>query len=115
MNTVEDNKKFLSDSQQLKAKKARKMIQALGTPTTTDLKAIIRMNLIKDCKENTEDMNLAERVYGPHISSLKGKSARTKSAPVTSNIIELPEELLSIQEDITLSINNMQVSSLKFL
>ena len=57
VSTVKDNKKFLSDSQQLKAKKARKMMQALGTPTTADLKAIIRMNLIKDCKVNTEDVN----------------------------------------------------------
>ena len=115
MNTVNDNKKFLSDSQQSKAKKARKMIQALGTPTTADLKVIIRMNLIKDWKVNTEDANLAKRVYGSDVGSLKGKSARTKPTPVTSNMIELPEELLNIQEDITLTIKSMQVNDLKFL
>ena len=84
-------------------------------PTTTNLKAIIRINLIKDCKVNTEDVNLAERVYSPNIGSLKGKSARAKPASMTSNMIELPEELLNIQENITLSIDGMQVSGLKIL
>ena len=93
---VEDNKKFLLDSQQPKAKKARKMIQALGMLTTANLKVIIRMNLIKDYKVNTEDTNLAKRVYGSDVGSLKGKSAHIKPASVTLNMIELPEELLNI-------------------
>ena len=47
MSTVDENLKFLSTNQQTKAKRARKLMQALGTPTTTDLKAMLRMNLIK--------------------------------------------------------------------
>ena len=48
------------------------MMQTLGTPTIANLKAIVRINLIKDCKVNIEDVNLAERVYGPNVGSLKG-------------------------------------------
>ena len=48
------------------------MMQALGTLVTADLKAIVRMNLIKDCKVSAEDVNLAERVCGPDVGSLKG-------------------------------------------
>ena len=47
MNIVEDNLKYMSESQQKRAKTARKTLQAIGTPTTQDLEAIIWMNLIK--------------------------------------------------------------------
>ena len=46
--TVNENNKFLSDSQQAKAKKGRKTMKALGTPTVADLKSSMRMNLMKD-------------------------------------------------------------------
>ena len=71
-------------------------MQAAGTPTAEDLKAMLRMNLIKDCEVKTEDVNLAEKVYGPDVGAIKGKSTRVKPTPVTSEIIEIPDELLKL-------------------
>ena len=90
-------------------------MQALGTPTATELKAMLRMNLIKDCEVKTEDVNLAEKVYGPDVGAIKGKSTRVKPTPVTSEIIEIPDELLKLQEEITLSMDGLQVNTVKFL
>ena len=45
---VTDNLKYMSKRQRKRAKAAQKVFQAVGTPTTQDLKAIIRMNLIKN-------------------------------------------------------------------
>ena len=72
LSTVNETKKFLSDSQQAKAKHSRKMMKALGSLTVADLKAIMRMNLMKDCKVSTQDANLAEKAHGPGVGSLKG-------------------------------------------
>ena len=58
---VTDNLKYMSERQRKRAKAARKVFQAVGTPTTQDLKAIIRMNLIKNMEITTEDVNLAEK------------------------------------------------------
>ena len=46
-NTVEDFLKFMSETQQKRAIAARKVYQAIGTPTAQKFKAMIRMNLIK--------------------------------------------------------------------
>ncbi len=35
--------------------------------------------------------------------------------PVTSNIVEIPDELLEVQQDLTLSMDGLTVNSLKFL
>ena len=75
-NTVEENLQYLSSYQQQRAKKARKVFKALGTPTTKDLKAIIRMNLIKNSKIILEDVDLTEKIFGPNIGLLKSKTTR---------------------------------------
>ena len=115
MNIVEDNLRYMSESQQNRARKARKALQAIGTPTTQDLKAVIRMNMIKNSEITTEDVNLAEKAFGPDVGALKSKTTRRKPAKAISNVIEIPTELLSINEDITLSIDGLEVNSLKFL
>ena len=54
------------------------------------------MNLIKNAKITTEDINLTEKAYGPDVGSIKAKTTRTSPTPVFSNIIDIPAELLHI-------------------
>ena len=50
MNVVGDNLRYMSERQQQRAKNARKAFQAIGTPTTHDLKSMLNACWIKDCK-----------------------------------------------------------------
>jgi hypothetical protein len=104
-----------SKRQQERAKKARELLEAMGIPTVDDLKAMIRMNLIKNNVVTTEDVNLATKAYGPDISGIKGKTTQQKPTTVESNIVEIPEELLEIQQDLKVSMDGMTVNSMKFL
>ena len=90
-------------------------MQAIGSPTTTDLKSMLRMNLIKNSEITSEDVNLAEKVFGPDVGALKGKTTRTTSPPIKSQVIEIPDELLKLQEEITLRIDSIYVNGLRFL
>jgi hypothetical protein len=63
----------------------------------------------------TNDVNLATKAYGPDVSGIKGKTTRKRPTTVESNIVEIPDELLEIQQDIKMSIDGMTVNSLKFL
>jgi hypothetical protein len=87
----------------------------MGTPTVDDLKAMIHMNLIKNNVVTADDVKLATKAYGPDVGNIKGKTTRSKPTPVTSNIVEIPDELLEIQQDPTLSMDGLTVNSLKFL
>jgi hypothetical protein len=113
--TIEENMKFLSPRQQARARKARSLYHAMGTPTVDDLKAMIRMNLIRNNQVTTEDVKLAEQAYGSDIGTIKAKTTRSKPTPVTSNLVDIPDELLEVQKDVILSIDGMTVNSLKFL
>ena len=73
MNIVESNMKYMLEAEVVHAKKARKAYQVLNTSTMQDYKAAIRMNLIKDNKVTTKDINSTEKAFGHYVGGLKCK------------------------------------------
>jgi hypothetical protein len=84
LNTLEDNLKFLSPRQQKRAKRARELYKAMGTPMVDDLKAMIHMNRIKNNLVTTDNVNLATKAYGPDVGGTKGNTTRSQPMPVIS-------------------------------
>ena len=115
LNTVEENKKFYTQRQFDRAKRARDLYNALGTPSVNDFKAIIRMNAIANNPVTTDDINMAEKIFGPDIGAIKGKTTRRKPIPVVDDYVEIPKELLEAQQEVTLCIDGMKVNGLSFL
>ena len=80
--------------QEVKAvKRAKKLYHSLGCPSISTLKNLIQMNVIKNCPVTTEDVTIAEKIYGPNPSKLKGKSTCSQPPAVINDDIKLPEEL----------------------
>ena len=94
LETIEENKKYYTNHQFQQAKAAQKFLQAVGYPHIKDLKNIISINGVRNCPITIEDINIAEKIYGKDIASLKGKLKQQKSIPVISEIIEIPKELM---------------------
>ena len=113
--TVDDNKAFYTDRQQERAKRARELLHTLGCPSVADLKRIIKMNSINDCPVTVDDVNLAEKIYGPDVPSLKGKTTKSKPTPVVSDVIEIPRELVAAQHEVDLCIDTIFINEMPFL
>eukprot|EP00957_Ditylum_brightwellii_P205561 15344405-Ditylum_brightwellii.AAC.1 len=60
----------------------------MGTPSMENLKDLIRMNLIRNNKEISEDTNLYTRAFGPDVGALRGKTTGQKPTFITNNFIE---------------------------
>jgi hypothetical protein len=73
------------------------------------------MNLITNNPIMQEDIVVAEQVFGPDISSLKGKTTRKAPTPVVNDYINIPQELFMKQDKIVLCINGIKVNGLTFL
>jgi hypothetical protein len=115
INTLEENKKFYTQHQFEQAKRARELFHSLGTPLINDMKALIRMNTIKNNPVTTEDVDIAKKIFGPDISSLKGKTTRRKPVPVIEDYIKIPRELIAAQHSVTLCLDSMKVNGIPFL
>jgi hypothetical protein len=48
------------------------------------------MNMIKNNPVTTADVELAEKIFGPDIATLKGKTTRRKPVPVVEDYIDIP-------------------------
>jgi hypothetical protein len=76
---------------------------------------IITTNAIAYNPVTTENINLAEQIFGQDIGSLKGKTTRWKPIPIAQDYIEIPSKLTMKQKDIVLCINGIKVNRLMFL
>jgi hypothetical protein len=48
----------------------------MGTPMIETFKTLVKMNAIRNCPVTTEDVNIAKKIFGADMSSLKGKLTR---------------------------------------
>jgi hypothetical protein len=69
--TVADNCKGYTLRQFERAKEARKLYHIVGTLTVEIFKSLLQMNIIKNCPVTVEDLNIADKIFGPDVSSLK--------------------------------------------
>jgi hypothetical protein len=110
ISTVAENRKGYTLRQYERAKEARKLYHIAGTLTTNNFKSLLWMNIIQKCPVTVEDVNISEKIFGPDMSSLKGKSTRRKPKPVRSDLIEIPKEIITKHHDIDLCIDPMYVN-----
>jgi hypothetical protein len=111
---VKENKSFYTQRQLQRAQQARNLARALGCPSDTDFKAILKMNTIKDCPVVESDIQLAENIFGKDVAVLKGKTTRQKSTIVIHDTVAIPQELKIAQQEVTISIDTFFVNKMAF-
>ena len=72
VSTVKEESEGFSTRQIEQAKIAREFQAKVGHPSTQDLKSIVKSNLIVNCPVTAEDIDRAEKIYGPSVPILKG-------------------------------------------
>jgi predicted DNA-binding protein YlxM (UPF0122 family) len=82
LSSMEENKGVYTTAQFKRAKIAQTLYHAMSTPSVHDFKGLLRMNMIHNNPVTTSDIELAEKICGQDIGSLKGKTVRRKPIPV---------------------------------
>ena len=87
----------------------------LGFPPERDFGNMIRSNLIVNCPVTFDDVKNAKLIFGPDITSFKGKSVRRKPTSVVTDYIEIPREILESRKELEVSTDVMFINKLLFL
>ncbi len=101
VSTVKENMAGFTKREVERAKLARKVYHAMGCPTVESFKHAIRSNLIKNCPVSTQDAINAEKIFGPDVGTIKGKTTRKPPPVARDDYIEIPEEITS-RDNLTL-------------
>ena len=86
----------------------------MATPTMRDLKAIM-LNEIQNNPVTINDVKMAEKIHGPDISVLKGKTTRSKPARVTTDLVEIPRLFVDRNRRVNLCVDVVWICGLAFL
>ena len=114
-NPLDNTNAFVTPIKIKKAEAARQMLHALGVPTTDELKRLISTNQIKNSKVTCEDIDLAEKILGPDIATIKGKTTRKNTSKVLHEDIYIPENIIRNNKNVNLNIDTMYVNGVCFL
>jgi hypothetical protein len=85
----------------------------VGAPTIENFKHILHVGGIRNCDLTPQDVEIAEKIFGPDVSELKGKSTRRKPKIVKYDVIAVPRELK--QHLLELAIDIMFICSIPML
>ena len=112
--TVEENKARFSERQVQRATKAYELYAKIGCPSVNEFKALVRNHLINNCPVTIEDILIAEKIYGPDVSGLKGKTTRRKPPRVETDYVALPPDILKNHGKVVLSADILFVQGYPF-
>ena len=114
VHTVAQNKQMYTDRQVNQAESARRLYAMIGRPSNVDFENIIRLHIIPDCPTTIDDVCVANKIFGPDVGSLKGKTTRRKPSRVQSDVVFVPSELVQIHKNVILAVDVMFVNSQPF-
>ena len=112
VSTVKENRMGYTQREFDRAKRAREFYKRAGCPSPEAFKRLLRQYLVKNNPVTTADADIAEKVFGPDVGALKGKSTRKRPVPVLEDLVAIPRELIERHQDLTLCMDVMYVCGL---
>jgi hypothetical protein len=114
VNTVSENKTGFTKRQIKCAEIAQNLYKTLSYPYMKDFKWLIRSNQIKDYPVTIQDIDAATKIWGKNIATLKGKTTRSKTHPVSRDYVKVPKELLKLHKEVFLTTDIFFVNKITF-
>jgi hypothetical protein len=65
--------------------------------------------MIRDCEVTVDDVRNAQKIFGPDIYALKGKTTRRPARAAINDYVEIPRELIEAQQGVILEADIMWI------
>ena len=115
VNTVKDNKKNFTNNDYLRAVRAQELQVTVGRPSDKDLIKILKGSSLPNCPVMPRDVLIANKLFGPDVGALKGKTTRRGPPIVDSPVSVDTTSILKYYGEITLCVDLMYVNKVPLL
>ena len=87
LNTVSENREGFTRREYEEDREAWRAMHLLGFPLDRDFENMVRSKIIINCPVTFSDVKNAKHIFGPDITSLKGKLVRRNPASVVTDYV----------------------------
>jgi hypothetical protein len=115
LDTVRNNREGFTDRDYEQAKRARKALDLVGYPSPKDFEHMVSSNMINNFPVTSIEVTNANKIFGPYLATLKGKTLRITPPPVMKDCAKIPKEIMSLNRNFTLAIDIMFINGLPFM
>jgi hypothetical protein len=115
VNTIRDNFEGFTKHQVKNAERACRLMNMVATPSKRDFQGLVRHNLLKDCPITPDDVNNANKIFGPDLATIRGKTVRQKPERVVTDYVEILRDFFEKHYRNTLVTDIMFVNLVPFL
>jgi hypothetical protein len=115
VNTVQRNFKGYTCHDIERAKEAQCIQGMIANPTEREFAGMVREQLLTNCPVTVRDVDNANRIFGPDLANLRGKTTRTEPERVRVEYVQIPRDFVQLHKYVTLVADLMFVNSLHFL
>jgi hypothetical protein len=112
VNTVNGNRKGFTNRAVRAAKQSRRALGMVGYPSEKYFKNMVSFNMIRNFPVKPEDISAANKIFGPNVASLKGKTVRATQDPVLTENVQIPREIVDLNKNVTITADVMFVGGL---
>ena len=114
VNTVADNKAKYTSCNYSRALMVHNIQKIIGRPSTQAFIKIVNNNQLPNCPIKSCDIMVAEKIFGPDVGSLKGKTVQHTADRVDPQIFDIPASIMSNYQNVTLGGDIMFVNKIPF-
>ena len=100
LDTVSENREGFTWREYEGDREARIAMHLLGFPSERYFENMARSNIIVNFPVTFSDVKNAKLIFGPDITSLKGKSVRRKLASIVADYVEIPREIFDSRKEL---------------
>jgi hypothetical protein len=115
VNNVGENREGFTNRAYSKAKQARRALGMVGYPSERDFRNMVSSNMITACPVTPTDINAANKIFGPNVASLKGKTVRATQEPVLTSYVKVPQGIVDLNKEVAIAADVMSVNGLGFM
>jgi hypothetical protein len=113
--TIRRNYEVFTKKQVQRATLARRLMGMIGAPTKREYQGLVRQNFLPDCPITPTDITNAHHIFGPDLANIRGKTVLRRPEHVSTEIFEIPRQILLSQKYVTLVADIMFVNQVPFL
>jgi hypothetical protein len=87
----------------------------IGSLSEHDFQGLVPCSLLKDCPITKSDILHANKIYGPNLASIRGKTVCHKPERVKMDYVDIPCVIFDVHSHVTLVAGVMFVNGIPFL